>query len=133
MEEVIRYITRHRREPGDSIMFDIDDTLIDSRTHKTVPHIKNLLDLCKQIGYNIVIITARPGDPYSQEYTEEQLEAHGIKYDLLAYCVPESKTYVKRHLTDTRNWNFVLSVGDQPTDLTDSDIYLLVQKPNFHA
>lgn len=127
MEEVKWNLTNRTVRMGDSVMFDIDDTLIDSETGRTVKHIKKLLDLCKNWGYNIVIITARSGSPRSQEYTEAQLADHGIRYDYLAYCEPDLKSYLKQHLNRTKGWNFVLSVGDLDTDLTDSDMYLLVR------
>ena len=127
MEEVLAHIEGHTVVPGDAVMFDIDDTLINSKTDKVIPHVKDLLDRCKQLGYKIVIITARSGDSYVQDLTEKQLAEHGIRYDFLGYCNAESKTYVKQHLMKTNSWHFVLSVGDLTTDLTDSDIYLLVQ------
>jgi len=62
----------------------------------------------------------------NMHYTQQELKEHSIFYDFLAFCSPTTKTLCKQHLIQTRGWNFVLSVGDQPTDLTDSDIYLLV-------
>lgn len=127
MDNVLEFITTRERRDGDVVMFDIDDTLICQKTGKVVPHIKNLLDMCKDLGYKIVIITARPGDTKTQEVTEKQLSSLDIRYDFLGYCDPELKTVLKKHLMKKEGWHFVLSVGDLDTDLTDSDIYLLVQ------
>jgi len=126
MENVVSFIENRERREGDSVMFDIDDTLIDEKTEKTIIHVKKLLDLCTSKGYNIAIITARPSHSETIDWTTEQLKEHSIKYDFLGFCSPLDKSLCKQHLTQTRGWNFVLSVGDQPTDLTDSEMYLLV-------
>ena len=126
MENVVRFLETREKEDNDCVMFDIDDTLIDPRTNKTIVHVKSLLDFCVSKGYLIAIITARPADDMNIKYTQEELREHSIFYDFLAFCSPTSKTLCKQHLTQTRGWHFVLSVGDQPTDLTDSDMYLLV-------
>tara|TARA_B110000858_G_scaffold193996_1_gene247590 strand:+ start:1028 stop:1411 length:384 start_codon:yes stop_codon:yes gene_type:complete len=127
MDNVLEHITSRERRDGDAVMFDIDDTLINSQTGKVIPHVKSLLDMCKQLGYKIVIITARAGDSVSQDYTEKELTEHNIRYDFLGYCDPDTKSYLKQYLMKKEGWHFVLSVGDMWTDLTDSDIYLLVQ------
>ena len=127
MDEILEHVTTRNVLTGDAVMFDIDDTLIDSRTGKVIRHVRSLLDTCKQLGYKIVIITARPGDYHSQQYTEYELARHNIKYDFLGYCEATSKSYLKKYLMENEGWHFVLSVGDLYTDLTDSDIYLLVQ------
>lgn len=120
------FIKYRKRKSGDCVMFDIDDTLINVNTEKTILHVKKLLDLCISKGYKIAIITARPALSDNMKWTEQQLKEHSIRYDFLGFCAPQDKTLCKQHLTQTRGWNFVLSVGDQPTDLTDSDMYLLV-------
>lgn len=127
MDEVLEHITQRTVATGDAVMFDIDDTLINSKTNKPIKHVVELLNTCKQLGYKIVIITARTGDSYTQEYTEKQLAENYITYNFLGYCDPQTKSYVKQQLMKNEGWHFVLSVGDMWTDLTDSDIYLLVQ------
>jgi hypothetical protein len=126
MENVVSFINIRKRKPGDCVMFDIDDTLIDAKTEKTITHVKKLLDLCIYKKYKVAIITARPPLAENMKWTEQQLKDHSIRYDFLGFCAPQDKTLCKQHLTQTRGWNFVLSVGDQPTDLTDSEMYLLV-------
>ena len=126
MEEVVRFIKNRKREVDDCVMFDIDDTLINSETKESIRHIKELLDTCISYGYIIVIITARHGDKDTMKYTKLELLRHSIFYDFIGFYPPQEKTLCKQYLTRTRGWNFVLSVGDQPTDLTDSDMYLLV-------
>lgn len=103
----------------DAVMFDIDDTLI--RTDGTpIKEIIELLRRSQMVGYKIVIITARPGYPENIAATRRQLASKGIYYDELYFCPPQMKSTVKRRL----GYNFLLSVGDQPTDLTDSHNYI---------
>lgn len=127
MEDVLNHINSRERREGDAVMFDIDDTLINVKTGKVIPHVKKLLDTCKNIGYRIVIITARPGNAHSREYTKAELLKHNIRYNFLGFCEAQSKTKLKQQLMNDYGWHFALSVGDMWTDLTDSDIYLLVQ------
>ena len=103
----------------DAVMFDIDDTLI--RTDGTpIAEMIDLLRRSKMAGYRVVIITARPGYPDSIKWTQRQLASKGIHYDEIYFCSPNMKSTVKRRL----GYNFLLSVGDQPTDLTDSQNYI---------
>ena len=50
-------------------IFDIDDTLIDSRTHTIIKPVYQLYKYCQNKGYNIYIITARPRIPYGVQLT----------------------------------------------------------------
>ena len=120
---VLDYITRRIVKPNDCVMFDIDDTLI-KVDGTPISKIINLLRICQILGYKIVIITARPYYPENTQWTKQQLAQLGITYDLLAYAAPQHKTTTKKHLMKERGWNFVLSVGDLDTDLTDSEITL---------
>lgn len=114
----LRYIDRPVR-PGDAVMFDIDDTLLTYFGKPITPMIKLLWD-AQAAGYVIVIITARPRLETVIQWTMQQLAEHGIPYDKLGFIRPEEKIALKQHL----GYNFVLSVGDQPTDLTGSDHWL---------
>jgi predicted HAD superfamily phosphohydrolase YqeG len=104
---------------NDAAMFDIDDTLIWTNGQPNIPIIQ-LLHRMKALGYKIVIITARPGFEMAVNWTRQQLENHGIVYDYLGFTSAETKTLMKRRL----GYNFVLSVGDMPTDWTDSKYYI---------
>ena len=127
MEEVVNHLLlRGQPTQKDCVMFDIDDTLINQKTGKVIPHIKKLLDSCRQLGYKIIIITARPDTYEVRQMTYFELRELGIFYSALYFRTPSQKSYLKRELKRKRGWNFVLSVGDQPTDLTDSEVYLQV-------
>ena len=104
---------------NDAAMFDIDDTLIWTNGTPNTPII-NLLHRMKALGYRIIIITARAGIPHVIEYTIEQLQNHGIPYHYLGFTSAETKTDMKKKL----GYNYILSVGDMPTDWTDSKYYI---------
>ncbi len=100
---------------NDAVMFDIDDTLIFTNGKINKP-VVNLLHYAKSLGYKIAIITARPHFSQVVQYTTRQLVKHGIPYDILGFSPAMRKGEMKR----TIGYNFILSVGDMPTDLTES-------------
>ena len=106
-------------KPNDAVMFDIDDTLIWTNGQPNIPII-HLLHKMKALGYKIIIITARPGLEPVVHLTVKQLASHGIVYDYLGFTSANTKTNMKQKL----GYNFVLSVGDMPTDWTDSKYYI---------
>ena len=123
MEELrkkgVEYISNRVIQENDAVMFDIDDTLIRVNKQPIVPMIK-LLNEAIFMGYNIVIITARPGFKPVIQWTMEELAEYGISYDYLGFTSAETKGLMKQQLP----YNFVLSVGDLYTDLTDSQHFL---------
>lgn len=100
----------------DAVMFDIDDTLITSMTGQRIEKVYTLYQQAKAQGYKIIIVTARPAFTANVKWTKYQLWNNGITYDKLVFASAEDKGYYKR----TSGYNFILSVGDQDTDLTDS-------------
>ena len=115
----IHHISNRTIKPNDAVMFDIDDTLIFIDGRPNIPIIV-LLYSASLKGYKIVIITARPGTERVIEYTMKQLKEYTIIYDYLGFTSPETKISMKKKLP----FNFILSVGDMPTDLTGSDHWL---------
>lgn len=105
--------------PNQAVMFDIDDTLIWTDGTPNTPIIE-LLHKMKSLGYKIIIITARPGFEMVVNWTRRQLASHGINYDYLGFTSAATKSLMKRML----GYEFVLSVGDMPTDWTDSKYYI---------
>jgi len=114
MDIVFQTLKNHKKYGNDGVMFDIDDTIIRSSDDSIIQDILNLLNYAYKLGYRIVLITARP--PQSQEYTQNQLRDKRIPYHELYFSPAGEKGALKRNL-DIR---FVLSVGDQETDCTDS-------------
>ena len=102
--------------PNDAVMFDIDDTLITSKTGKRIEEVYKIYQQSRQMGFKIIIVTARPYFDSNVKWTERQLKEYNIIYDKLVFASPENKGDYKR----TSKYNFILSVGDMDTDLTDS-------------
>jgi hypothetical protein len=110
------HILKDRKiQENDAVMFDIDDTLIFTNGKRNEPIIR-LLQYAKTLGYKIVIITARPHLPPVVQYTMNQMKKHNIYYDVLGFSPAQKKGEMKRQM----GYNFILSVGDMPTDLTDT-------------
>lgn len=110
------YITgRYIDKDKDAVMFDIDDTLIFISGKPNTPMI-SLLQQAKVLGYKIVIITARPNISPVINTTIEQLRSHGIDFDHIGFVPAHEKGRLKR----TSGFNYILSVGDLDSDLTDS-------------
>jgi len=108
---------------NDAVMFDIDDTLIYQVLGPSGNPIEPMIQLIREadnLGYKVVIITARPHYHENVEVTKHELHALNIPYDYLIFAPAEKKGIVKQQT----EFNFVLSVGDMPTDLTDSEYYI---------
>jgi len=100
-------------EKKDAVMFDIDDTLIFTNGRANTEMI-DLLNYSKRLGYKIIIITARPFSIVTRQFTIIQLKKYGIIYDELYLTPALNKGNVKKQ----SGYNYILSVGDQETDLT---------------
>jgi ribonucleotide monophosphatase NagD (HAD superfamily) len=109
-------------EAMDAAMFDIDDTLIASGTGKIIEDVYDLYKSIQAKGYKMVIITARPGFYENVKWTQQQLKEIDITYDELIFTPPHSKSIYKRE----SKYNYILSVGDMDTDLTDSKFSIKV-------
>ena len=120
MEEVklhaMKFLSSRERGVNDAVMFDIDDALI--RVDNTpIREMITLYKFAEMIGYNMIIITARPYTDDNAMWTARQLLEVGINPVNLYFTPPQLKGDAKRKL----GYNFVLSVGDQWTDLTNTE------------
>jgi len=113
--------------PKDAVMFDIDDTLINSQTGKIIEDIYELYKNVQKKGYRMVIITARPGFYKNVLWTQKQLKDIDITYDELVFTPPQSKAIYKRE----SKYNYILSVGDMDTDLTNSKYSIKVSSESY--
>ena len=111
----INILRKHSPTPNSAVMFDIDDTLIFYDRKPNRPIIE-LARVAKIIGYKIIIITARPNSKENRSITVHELKQFNIPYDLIIYTSHHKKTQIKQKLDN----EFILSVGDMWTDLTDS-------------
>jgi hydroxymethylpyrimidine pyrophosphatase-like HAD family hydrolase len=110
--------------PNQAAMFDIDDTLIDSSDHTRMENVYALYKSLQTKGYKMVIITARPGYYENVVYTQEQLKSHNIYYDELVFTPPLGKSIYKKN----SKYDYIVSVGDMDTDLTDSTYAVKISK-----
>lgn len=118
--------------PNQAIIFDIDDTLIDSRTHTIIKPVYQLYKYCQNKGYNIYIITARPRIPYGVQLTLNQLYSLGITgFKNIAFRppleidVPAYKLKARKAIAD----DVIMSVGDKKWDIGEAGGYgILVTK-----
>jgi len=102
--------------PNQAAMFDIDDTLINSSNGTRMENVYALYKSLQNKGYKMIIITARPGFYENVVYTQEQLKSHNIYYDELVFTPPPGKSIYKKN----SQYEYIVSVGDMDTDLTDS-------------
>ena len=116
----IQCVTSREAENGDAIMFDIDDTLIRSTDGTQIKEMIQLFHICQSRGYIMVVITARPHTLENVKHTHEQLLINGITQDRLIFAEASYKTKAK----EVTELHYVLSVGDQFTDLDGSDHYI---------
>ena len=97
-----------------AVMFDIDNTLV--RGPLPCPSIIELCNYASSKNIKVILITARPNYARIRSFTERQLRKHGILYDQLFFCPPDTKKRLKQDL----GLEFIFSVGDSWTDVDGS-------------
>lgn len=107
-------------DPMDAVIFDIDDTVIDS-LGEPIPAIIALTKFFRFKGAAIFFITARVGEDFVRKHTEAQMQKLNISYNAIYY----------RHNFYDNPWTFkrdvrcmlssqyriILSIGDKPWDI----------------
>jgi len=114
----LEFLTHRKVGPNDAVMFDIDDTLIDTIYQEPIFSSIRLAQVANQLGYKVIIITARPNYPDVREFTISQLNDIGVPYDELYLSIKKSD--VKQYT----GYKYILSVGDQWYDTTDSEHFI---------
>lgn len=104
------------------ILFDIDDTLIDSLTGQLIIPIYNVYRYAAQLDISIVLVTAR--NPEYVHETQEQLHRFGITSYASLYMVGNQlgkglRKKQVRSLLHKEGYNILLNIGDDPTDFQD--------------
>ena len=105
--------------PNQAIVFDIDDTLIHSRTHAPIASTAQLYKYCRAKGYHIYIITARPFFPRNAHITAQQLHQHGFGgYKKIFFRHPNEMRVAlyKQNARKSIPEKVIMSIGDQPGD-----------------
>ena len=117
LEFAYKVLREHDMKHNSSVMFDIDETLITNDGYPIQPMIQLAKD-ASTMGYTIVILTARPSK--YRKPTEEELAYFNIPYDQLGFVHAKYKGWVKQNMDNY----FVLSIGDQWTDCTETEHYI---------
>jgi predicted HAD superfamily phosphohydrolase YqeG len=103
-----------------AIVFDIDDTLINSDTHQLMPKTVSLFKYCVNRGYHVYIITARAKTNEAVNFTLRQLSSLGITgFRSIAFRNPNDFN-ISKFKEDARKsipQTVIMSVGDQPWDI----------------
>lgn len=117
LKNILKNISFH---PNQAVVFDIDDTLISSKTNNIIPNVFNFYNYCINRGYNVYIITARAGTIKNMNATIQQLHDLNItQYKRLYFRKPSdlqiarSKKLARKHIPH----DIILSIGDQPGDI----------------
>jgi len=134
-----------------SVIFDIDETLLynTKNINKYFPEIKQITDilkLCNNLNFKIIIITARPY--MSKQWTIENLKIFNLPYDKLYFNNDFPNTDFKIQLQKqlSKTHNIILSIGDQWNDIiglknclciklpseTDSNSYFTFNNHNYY-
>lgn len=119
MKEVLN---QKQNIPNKTICFDIDNTLID-RDGKIIEPILDVHTHAKNLGYNIIIVTARVGTHENIEYTKNELLNHNITYNFIYFAKPGKNDYwmfkrhARQHAWEHKGFHIVASVGDQLWDI----------------
>ena len=104
------------------IVFDIDDTLIDSETHKPIEPTVDFYHMVKKLGFKTVIVTAREGTEDNIQKTIDELGNIGIKdYTHIFFRLPNVmnlylfKKNCRKHIHE-KLCPIVMSIGDKNWD-----------------
>ena len=131
-----------------TVIFDIDDTLVFTDPLNIIPNNRNvsneymlfpkipqmveIIKLCNQLGFKIIILTARP---YSSEKSSiKNLEMLGIKYDEIYhnhnYPDITFKIEFKKKISKTNS--IILAIGDQMPDIQGLKNCLCIKLPGYN-
>lgn len=113
-----------KAKKNEAAMFDIDDTLISSKTGKRKEVVYKLFNALKKLGYKMIIVTARPGFDSNVKWTQKQLASHNIIYDKLVFTPAENKGAYKKQ----SGYTYFISVGDLDTDLTNTKYAIKISR-----
>jgi hypothetical protein len=119
-----KFLTSRIAGPNEAVMFDIDETLIKVNGTPITPVI-SLYYTTQALGYKTIIITARPGTKENIKNTREQLAELGIVPSFLVFTDAIKKSKAK----EKSGFRYILSVGDQATDLGGSEKW--IKLPDF--
>ena len=104
------------------VVFDIDDTLIDTKEGSIIYPIYNLYKYAQMKGISTILITARSGLANNIDLTVSQLSYNKISYDLIYFRpeymtdVEKYKLFARKHLYES-GYTCIFSIGDMYWDV----------------
>ena len=119
---IIKLIDQTPFNEKNTIIYDIDDTLIDIEGVPIIPIINSYKYAIKK-GIKPIIITARVGTKENIENTLKELKEYGIDKYILIYFLQVNKfdnwkyKFLARKNVFEKGYNIVGSVGDMPWDI----------------
>lgn len=119
-------------DSNQAVVFDIDDTLLRSDTFEVIKPTWDLFQYCKDKGYKIYIITARPDTKRVIQWTAQQLQQASLTgFEKISFR-PQWDFNVYKYKLDMRRSipeKIVMSVGDMVWDIKpEGGFPLLVKK-----
>lgn len=119
IENIDKLLLTEDMEKKPAIVYDIDNTLIDSKGYALDPIIKTY-HYAKTKGFLPFLVTARQAEPETTEATIYQLASIGIENNII-YFLPVGSKNVARYKTlarkdINRNHKVAMSIGDSHWD-----------------
>jgi len=141
---------------GHAVVFDIDDTMINSECGKVDPPIKLFWNMCGLLDLDRYIVTARPDEPKNRELAIAELEQNGITHWKALYMMPLSaykkcqkattncdirkivghyKLQARQHIitNSTNKTPLLLNIGDQWGDMTVNSVRFKGTQTGIHV
>lgn len=120
------YLERLNKGENYAVVYDIDDTLICSQTYKPIEPVVDSLHHAKNLGYKIILITARESHPTAVLATVEQLKRFRIPFNKIYFREAQEiniPSYKKkaRHNVKAKGHDIKITVGDAWWDIGDDD------------
>lgn len=133
-----------------TVIFDIDDTLVFTdglnlfqnkkfplnwikgyMLFPEIPQIVKIIKLCKKLGFNVIILTARPYD--SEPSSIVNLKLYGIEWDEMYHNInyPDIDFKIKFKQQLSKKNDIILSIGDQWPDIQGLKDCLCVKLPSI--
>jgi predicted secreted acid phosphatase len=102
-------------------IFDIDDTIFNTKTNKLIDSIHELYQYALKNNVYVIFITARDGSGINKDLSIQQLKSLGLSYDLLYFRPPymdvkKYKKYARKNVIDT-GYKPLFSIGDMNWDI----------------
>jgi len=102
-------------------IFDIDDTIFNTKTNKLIDSIHELYQYALKNNVYVIFITARDGSGINKDLSIQQLKSLGLSYDLLYSRPPymdvkKYKKYARKNVIDT-GYKPLFSIGDMNWDI----------------